>query len=293
MVMPARPGMTAPFRLPRRQVESHKGTYGRVLVVAGSPGMAGAAILAGSAALRGGAGLVQVACPAEIQAIVAVGNPCYMTHGISHHADGTYSEASISDLATVATQADVLAIGPGLGNRKDVAALVWGVLQAAPDKPTIMDADGLNVIAPLAGEFAGRSAPLILTPHPGELARLTGKSVSAIQADREKVASEFARRFGVILVLKGHETVVTDGNQLYHNSTGNPGMATGGSGDVLTGLIAALAATGLPGFESAGLGVWIHGRAGDLAAAARSETALIASDLLDFLPAVFLELESH
>jgi len=283
--------VTAPFRLPRRAVNTHKGSYGRVLMIAGSRGMSGAAILAGSAALRGGAGLVQVACPADIQAVVASGNPCYLTSGIPQTTESTYHEASLDSLMRPLGEADVVAIGPGLGNRPDVANLVKAVLTTAPDQPTILDADALNVLSPLKDAFPDRQAPLILTPHPGEMARLCGKSIAEIQANRVAVALELARRVGVILVLKGHHTLVTDGERLYENQTGNPGLATGGSGDVLTGLIAALVAGGLPAFEATTLGVWIHGRAGDLAAAARSQTAMIASDLLEYLPEVFLELE--
>lgn len=270
----------------------HKGTYGRVLIVAGSRGMAGAAILAGSAAIRGGAGIVQVACPNEVLATVAAGNPCYLTAGIPHHADGTYSESSVSEVIELARLANAIAIGPGLGNRKDVATLVWGLLRAAPETPIIVDADGLNVIAPLAGEFVGRSAPLVLTPHPGEFSRLTRDTTADIQADRTGKATAFAKRFQVILALKGHETVVTDGDRIYKNTTGNPGMATGGAGDVLTGLLAALCASGMAAYEATVLGVWIHGRAGDLAARERSQTALNAWDLVETLPQVFRELES-
>ncbi|MCZ2341181.1 MAG: NAD(P)H-hydrate dehydratase [Bacteroidales bacterium] len=283
---------TPPYPWPRRETVSHKGTYGRVLVVAGSRGMAGAAVLAGSAAVRGGAGIVQVACPNEVLATVAAGNPCYLTAGIHHHADGTYSESSISAVVELAKSANAIAIGPGLGNRKDVAALVWGLLRAAPETPIIVDADGLNVIAPLAGEFVGRSAPLVLTPHPGEFSRLTRDTVASIQADRTGKATAFAKRFRVILALKGHATVVTDGSRVYQNTTGNPGMATGGTGDVLTGLLAALYASGMTGYEATALGVWIHGRAGDLAARELSQTALNAWDLVQMLPLVFRELES-
>jgi NAD(P)H-hydrate epimerase len=277
--------------LRRRQADSHKGSYGRVLVVAGSKGMAGAAVLCGSAALRGGAGLVQVACPTEAWPAVAAGNPCYTTHPMTCRADGTYGESCVAELAELARVADVLAVGPGLGNREDVGEVVRGLLLAVPDKPAVLDADGLNVLGASPDEVAGRPGSLVMTPHPGEFARLLGTTTAAVQADRENLAVGFAGRLGVVLVLKGHRTIVTDGRRVYRNETGNPGMATGGAGDVLTGLTAALIGQGLGGFEAAVLGAWVHGRAGDLAAAELSQIALTAADLLDYLPRVFRELE--
>jgi NAD(P)H-hydrate epimerase len=278
-------------RLPPRQPDGHKGTYGRVLVVAGGRGMTGAAVLCGSGALRGGAGLVQVACPYDIQPVVAAGNPCYLTAGLTHRADGTFNEAGVEELTRLAEPADVLAVGPGLGHREDVGFLVRGLLVAVPNKPVVLDADGLNVLAPLKDGPPERPGPLVLTPHPGEFARLLGIPTAQVQADREGLAAEFGRRHKLVLLLKGHRTVVTDGQRVYRNDTGNPGMATGGSGDVLTGLVAALIGQGLSPFEAAALGAWAHGRAGDLAAGELSQVALTAADLLDYLPRVFLELE--
>jgi NAD(P)H-hydrate epimerase len=284
--------ITAPPQLPARQPDSHKGTYGRVLVVAGSRGMSGAAVLCGSAALRGGAGRVQVACPADIQAVVAAGNPCYTTAGVSHRADGTYSEACLEELAALAEPADVLAVGPGLGNREDVGFLVRGLLVRLPNKPIVLDADGLNVLAPLKADgLPERPGPLVLTPHPGEFARLLGIPTAEVQTDRARLTVEFGRRHKLVLLLKGHRTVVTDGQRVYHNGTGNPGLATGGAGDVLTGLVAALIGQGLSAFDAAALGAWAHGRAGDLATGKLSQVALTAADLLDYLPGVFREIE--
>jgi ADP-dependent NAD(P)H-hydrate dehydratase len=276
--------VTAPPRLPPRKPDGHKGTYGRVLVIAGSRGMTGAAVLCGSGALRGGAGLVQVACPADVQPVVAAGNPCYLTAGISNRADGTYSEATLEELTRLGEPADVLAVGPGLGNREDVEFLVRGLLIALPNKPVVLDADGLNVLAPVKDQLPDRTGPVVLTPHPGEFARMLGIPTAEVQADRERLAVEFSRRHKSVLLLKGHRTVVTDGQRVYRNDTGNPGMATGGSGDVLTGLIAALVGQGLSAFDAAALGAWAHGRAGDLAAAELGQVALTATDLLDYLP---------
>jgi ADP-dependent NAD(P)H-hydrate dehydratase len=274
-------GMTTPVttvpRLPPRDPDSHKGTYGRVLVVAGSLGMSGAAVLAGSAALRGGAGLVTVACPAEVQPVVAAGNPCYMPHG--------FTDRNV--VVSTSANFDALAVGPGLRQSPDAATLVRSLLAA--HKPTVLDADGLNSLQPDLPELRNRTAPLVLTPHPGEFAKLVDKTTAEVQADREPLAVNFAKTHGVVLLLKGNRTIVTDGDRVYTNATGNPGMATGGCGDVLTGVIAALVARKLPAFDAACLGAWVHGRAGDLAAADIGQTALIASDLLDYLGKAFQE----
>lgn len=251
--------------------------------------MSGAAVLTGSAALRAGAGLVRVACPTEVQPVVAAGNPCYTTAAVPHHADGSYSEASAAVVSDLAAGVDVLAIGPGLGNRPDVAAFVAGILAVNPHLPTVVDADGLNALAPLTADFTSRTAPLVFTPHPGEFARLTGKSIADVQADRVGLAVDFAARHRVVLLLKGSRTVVTDGGRVYENTTGNPGMATGGAGDVLTGVIAALIAQDVPAFDAAVLGAWVHGRAGDLAAADLTEVCLTAADIIAHLPEAFRE----
>jgi NAD(P)H-hydrate epimerase len=279
-------------RLPRRSYDGHKGTYGTVTVLAGSRGMSGAAVLCGTAALRAGAGLVRVASPASVQPEVAAGFPCYTTVPVREHTDGTFSEGAVDELAESARAGDVLALGPGLGRKPHVAGFVREVIGQLPGTPVVIDADGLNVLSPWAGEFAGRSAPLVLTPHPVEFARLTGQSLP-MPADREKAAVAFAERFGLVLVLKGAGTVVTDGRRVYRNSTGNPGMATGGAGDVLTGVIAALIGQGVAAFDAAVLGVWVHGRAGDAAAARFGRTALTAADLLDSLSAAFREMENE
>lgn len=239
--------------------------------------MSGAAVLAGGAALRGGAGLVTVACPAEIQPIVAMGNPCYTTLGYRN----------VQDILDRAAPFDVLAVGPGLGSHFNPTELIHRLA----DKPVILDADGLNNLAPIP-DLRSRAAPFVMTPHPGEFAKLMGQSTADVQAAREPLAVEFARTYGVVLLLKGHRTIVTDGERIFTNTTGNPGMATGGSGDVLTGLIAALMAQGMPAFDAACLGAHVHGRAGDLAAAAIGQTALIASDLLTVLGKAFQEVES-
>lgn len=279
-------------RLPRRAHDSHKGTFGTVQVVAGSVGMTGAAVLTGRAALRAGAGLVRVACPAAAQAVVAAGNPCYTTAGIRQHADGSFGEGAADELVELGRSADAVAVGPGLGQGVGVAEFVRAVVGGLPEVPVVLDADGLNAVAPFEGTFAGRSEPLILTPHPGEFARLTGAAVPKTAEDRLREAVAFAARWRVVLLLKGSGTLVTDGGRLYRNTTGNPGMATGGSGDVLTGVIAALLGQGLSAFDAAALGAWAHGRAGDIAAADLGQTGLVATDVIEHLPHAFRELEA-
>jgi NAD(P)H-hydrate epimerase len=271
-------------RLARRAADSNKGNYGKILVVAGSRGMSGAAVLSGSGALRGGAGLVTVAVPEEILPIVASSNPCYLTAPLPQDKEGKLvSSARINEL----TQAnDVAAIGPGLGRSAAIAKLIADLLQSIRT-PVVLDADGINAWAAQIDSLKDHAAPLILTPHPGEFARLIGCDVSNVQARRKELAVEFAQKYDVVLVLKGHGTVVTDGRRLFVNQTGNPGMATGGTGDVLTGLIAALLGQGLEPFAAAQLGTHLHGLAGDLAKMELGEASLIASDLLNYLPHAF------
>ncbi len=264
-------------KLPPRAAESHKGTFGRVLVVAGSLGMSGAAVLTGTAVMRSGAGLATVACPNSIQSTVTAGFPCYTTHAVAEDRDGRIADAT--SLLAQSSSFDVLAIGPGLGHGPSITDVVNSLLRV--EKPVVLDADGLNAMSPWDSR---RAAPTVLTPHPGEFARLTGKPVPA---DRTEAAGVFAAIFGTVVVLKGHRTVVSDGQRFFINTTGNPGMATGGSGDVLTGIIAGLLAQKLNAFDAAVLGVHMHGRAGDLAAESVGQVSLTAVDILNHLPHAF------
>jgi NAD(P)H-hydrate epimerase len=273
-------------RLAPRPADSNKGTFGRVLVVAGSRGMSGAAVLCGCAALRGGAGLVYVAVPEVIQPVVAAGNPCYLTAGLPADENGQLGDHAEARVLALAQGKDVLALGPGLGQGRAVTALVLAVL-AQVRLSLVLDADGLNVLRQYTDCLRGRPTPAVLTPHPGEFARLVGCDVAAVQAQRQELAVRFAADHGVVLVLKGHNSIVTDGRRCYVNPTGNPGMATGGSGDVLTGLVAALLGQGLEAFAAAQLGVYLHGLAGDLARDDRGEVSLIATDLIEYLPRAF------
>jgi NAD(P)H-hydrate epimerase len=278
-IMPVSYEMSIPA-LPARPEESHKGTFGSVLIVAGSRGMSGAACLAGLGALRGGAGLVSVAVPAGIQGIIAATEPSYLTVALPEDVQGRISRLAATDILSRAQHATATAIGPGWGRSPDLIELV-NLLYAQVERPLVVDADALNSLAaaPTGTSPPPPVAPRILTPHPGEFARLVGADTKVVQNDRESLAVEFARRQGVIVVLKGHDTIVTDGEKVAINTTGNSGMATGGTGDVLTGLIVALLAQGMTPFAAAHLAVHLHGLAGDLAAAEIGKPGMIASDL--------------
>lgn len=246
--------------------------------------MAGAAGLCGMAALRGGAGLVTVACPYSVFPIVAGFEPSYLTMPLECDEEGRLAAHVCAGL--FGTDWDAIAVGPGLGKSDALAELIRQLLAQA-SCPVVVDADGLNLLANQLGILAGRSAPTVLTPHPGEFSRLMGKSTAEIQEDREQLAAEFARQHQVTVVLKGNQTIVTDGTNSFVNPTGNPGMATGGTGDVLTGLITALIGQQLSPYEAACLGVYLHGDAGDLAAEETGDVSLIARDLIEYLPAAF------
>jgi NAD(P)H-hydrate epimerase len=277
--------------LPKRPADSHKGLYGTVLVLAGGRGMAGAAAMCGASCLRSGAGLVRVACSAEVQPTVAGFEPSYMTYPLACDADGLVRfEPARDALERWLGSADVLAVGPGLGQSEDVRKLVRWVVESV-DLPTVLDADGLNGLVGQTEILERLGRPMVITPHPGEFARLVGQTTKDVQADREGQAVALARRSNhLVVVLKGANTVVTDGHRLYVNTTGNPGMSTGGVGDVLTGVIAALIGQKLPAFEAAQLGVYVHGLAGDIARDQNGEIGLIAGDIVDSLPDAFYHL---
>jgi NAD(P)H-hydrate epimerase len=282
-----------PAALAPRDRAGHKGNYGRVLIVGGSPGMIGAPALSANACLRSGAGLVTVAVPAPIQQAVAGLCPCATSLGLSCDTDGQLDPEAIGQLRRQAETVDVVAIGPGLGQSSGARE----VLRAALDLPLplVIDADGLNLLCRIDHWPAGRQGPTVLTPHPGEFSRLTGLEIGQIQSDRQgrtiQAATDWSQQAGqappLTVLLKGAGTVVTDGQKCYVNDTGNPGMASGGAGDVLTGVIAALLGQGLGPFDAACLGAWIHGRAGDLAAEQLGEISLTATDLIDRLGPAF------
>ena len=275
--------------MPARPQDAHKGTMGHLLAVAGSRGKSGAAAILARAALRSGVGLVTVATPRSIQSIVAAAQCEIMTEPLVETRAGALGRAAGAVALGLLATRDALAVGPGLGTAVGTRAAVLKLL-AGRAAPTVLDADGLNAFSTGGGARArlraGRHA-LVLTPHPGEAARLLGTTVREIQNDRLGSARRLAAGTGATVVLKGRRTVVAhaDGHASF-NSTGNAGMATGGTGDALTGILGALLARGLSGFDAARLGTYVHGAAGDLAAGRFGEDGLIAGDLIDALPQV-------
>lgn len=262
-------GEDLPILLPRRSRSAHKGQFGHVLIIGGDLGMAGAVRMAGEAAARCGAGLVSVATRAAHAGVQAAVRPELMFHGVEHP----------DELLPLLDRATVIGIGPGLGRNEWGRAMLQATL--ASDKPKILDADGLNLLA-VEPAFCDH---WILTPHPGEAARLLKMTPAEVEADRFAAVEELALRYGGVAVLKGAGTLIAsrENGQVAISTSGNPGMASGGMGDVLTGVLAALLAQGLPLFAAARAGVYLHGRAGDLAAQTGGERGLLATDLLPFL----------
>jgi NAD(P)H-hydrate epimerase len=279
---------TVPILGPRPR-DSHKGRYGHVLVIAGSRGMAGAAALCGAGALRSGAGLVTVASPAEVQPTVASFEPSYMTYPLPCDEEGRIRLATARPiLARLIEPATVIAVGPGLGQSDDTRRLLRFLITET-DKPLVIDADGLNALVGQTELLGALKRPVVLTPHPGEFARLSGVPIETVQSERvERTAAMAAMAAPLVVILKGAGSVVSDGKRYYVNTSGNPGMATGGAGDVLTGVVAALLGQKLPAFEAAQLGVFIHGLAGDIARDQNGETGLIAGDIVDALPDAYV-----
>jgi len=272
---------------PRRSLLGHKGTYGTVLGIGGSRGMAGAVALAGRAALLAGAGLVRLAVPDPILETVAGFYPEPTTIPCPADAAGRFALDALELLQTHAENSTVLFLGPGLGRSDDLDRLIPQLLQRV-SKPIVVDADALNAL--VAAGMRVFEQPIILTPHAGEFARLRGEPTppEEHQEERQAAAVEFARRFNVLLVLKGHATIITDGERLALNSTGNPGMATGGSGDVLTGMMAALIAQNFsPIFEAVRLAAFLHGLAGNIAAERLGEESVTATAILEAISEAF------
>ncbi|MCG8584921.1 MAG: NAD(P)H-hydrate dehydratase [Pirellulales bacterium] len=277
-------------QLPKRKADAHKGDFGRALLVGGSRGMTGAIALAGMSALRSGAGLVTLAVPDPCLETVAAIEPSYMTIALPADAHGRLRATAMETIASDATLRSAVAYGPGVSRSEELDALAAEIYSSLA-LPCVIDADGLNALAAQDALLSKPAGPRVLTPHPGELARLTGVS-PADRSAQVAAATDLAKSCGVV-VLKGHRTVITDGEQRFENHTGNPGMATGGSGDVLTGVITALLCQRMSPVYAARLGVHVHGRAGDLAAESLGEVSMTARDIVDFLPAAFRELTSQ
>ncbi len=269
-----------------RKPDAHKGDAGHTLIFAGSVGKTGAAAMAGESALRAGAGLVTVAVPAHLNDIFEVKLTEVMTEPVPDTTERTFGEVSIERAKNLMEGKDVIAIGPGIGQSKEVDKFLREILISAR-VPVVIDADGLNSLSRQMDLLQKVSAPLILTPHPGEMSRLSGLSTKEIQKERMKITKEFAKKWNVVLVLKGARTVIAspDGTA-FLNLSGNPAMASAGMGDVLTGIIAGLLSQGYSPLESAVLGVYMHGKAGDLAYEELGGIGIIAGDLITRIPKV-------
>ncbi len=276
--------------LPDRPGDAHKGTFGKVVIVAGSVGYTGAAALASMSAARSGAGLVFLGTPAGLNDVMETKLTEVITKPLPETEGRAVSREALEQVLDLIRDADALAIGPGLSQDPSAQALVQAVVEEVTI-PCVVDADGVNALSPQ--RIAGRRGrgPMVLTPHPGEMSRLTGHPTAEILARRYEIAREVARQTDTTVVLKGAGSLIVDpGGELFLNPTGNSGLASGGSGDVLTGVIAALLGQGLSTTDAAALGAYVHGLAGDIAAAEKGEIGMIAGDVMEALPEAFLQI---
>ena len=274
-------------KLKPRTVDAHKGDVGKVLIIAGSVGMSGAAALAGRSALRAGAGLVRVATAKSALPIVASIEPSYTTIPLAEDKVGRISAKASNTILTAISENDAVAFGPGIGISGDLQSITQMLLEQE-GLHLVIDGDGLNNLSKLKSWPSKLKAKVVLTPHPGEMKRLwLGLFREELPPDRQQQAVKLAQHTKTIVALKGAGTVVTDGQKLYINKTGNPGMATAGSGDVLTGVITALIGQGLSNFDAAVLGVYVHGLAGDIAAEKIGQVSLMATDIAQALSDAF------
>lgn len=264
--------------LPDRRLNAHKGDFGKLLFLCGSRGYTGAASLAAMGALRTGAGLVYLGVPACIYDIEAVKLLEPVVFPLPD-ANGMISASAIGEISGLLEKVDAVLIGPGLGHSDDTEAVLIWILKNYTG-PLVIDADGIYLLHDHIDILRGRACPVILTPHEGEFSRLFGQSIH----NRTEAAINAARSSHSIIVLKGHKTVITDGDTVYINPTGNPGMAVGGSGDVLAGMISALIGQGLPLLQAAAAGAWIHGAAGDICAEQLGTYGMLPSDMLNVIP---------
>ncbi len=270
--------------LPARPPSTHKGDAGYVFVLGGSIGFSGAAVLCARGALRTGAGLVIVGVPKSLCDVVAVQQPEAMVKPLPETKAGSLSLPALPEIRSWVGRADAMAVGPGLSQQPQTQQLLRQLLPKIT-KPLVLDADGLNAVAEDVEVLKTVTGTAIVTPHPGEMGRLARLSAADVQRDRRRIAQSFAQRYGVVVVLKGHQTVVANVDGAVHiNESGNPGMASGGCGDVLTGVIAALLGQRLSLWDAARLGAYLHGLAGDLAATQLGPVGLLASDVADRIP---------
>ena len=285
------PGDFAPLLAPRAR-DANKGTYGHVLVIGGSLGKAGAAAMAGFSALRTGVGLSTIATPRSVLATVAGFHPEMMTEPLPETGEGTISTLALATAQALAERKTVVAIGPGISRNQQTSEFVRSLMTKgalADDVAVVLDADALNAFDGVANQLNAHGRNFVITPHPGEMSRLTGLTIAEIQANRLEVSRQFARDHELIVVLKGHRTLIAAPNgNVWVNSTGNPGMATGGTGDILTGMVAGMIAQhpDQP-FDATALAVYLHGLSGDIAVRNVGESSMVATDLVRFLPDAF------
>ncbi len=280
-------------KISKRNCHSHKGDFGRVCILAGSLGMSGAAVLAATAALRAGAGLVTAAVPKGILPIVASMNPCYMTTPLAEDNKGIISKKAISQILQLSASNDVMAAGPGIAQSSQLRFIIETLIKQQNLK-LILDADGLNNLAKIKNWNLINKSSLVLTQHPGEMKRLW-QSISRdpLPTNRDEQAAILAQKTKTVVVLKGAETVVADSKRVYVNETGNPGMATGGSGDVLTGILAALIGQKFELFDAAVLAVYVHGLAADIAAKKTGQISLVPTDIIEYLSDAFINIDKN
>jgi NAD(P)H-hydrate epimerase len=284
-------------KLNPRKSDTHKGRYGRVLVLAGSPGMTGAAYLCSKSALRSGSGIVTLGIPESLNPVMEVKLTCVMTHPLPETKASTLSNKARNEIMKLCEAHDVVALGPGLSQQPETKELILWLIKNI-DRNMVIDADGLNALTDNVNVLHKIKKGTVLTPHPGEMSRLTGLgSAKGVQKERLNTATRFVQSIRkklsdekkLILVLKGDKTIVTDYGKVYVNRTGNPGMATAGAGDVLTGIIVSLIGQGYDVFDASQLGVYIHGLAGDIVAKKKGEQSMIASDIIEYLPDAFIK----
>lgn len=280
-------------RLLRRDQSAHKGHYGRVGLIGGMSDMTGAIGMAAISAARTGSGVVHAIVPKKSQVLVAAQAQEIITHGIEDEATGQFLEAGLADILPVIQDLDALAIGTGMGRGPEVRALVAGIVENYK-KPIVLDADALNVLSGHLDIISRKHQPIVITPHEMEMARLMGQDVKMVHDNRVKCAQDFAQTHRVIVLLKGHDSIITEDDMMYFiNPTGNPGMATGGSGDILTGMICSFLGQGYSPLVATRLGAYIHGLAGDMAAEKIGQDGMIASDIIAQVPLVLKGLQEE
>lgn len=279
--------MPWPARFFDRKKQTHKGNYGHVLIVAGSRCYTGAAHLCSRAAMRAGAGYVTLAFPETLQGVIGPGVREVVTLPLRSTTQQSICERALSQIAPVLKKADCLLVGCGMSRHRSTQAFIRSLIRRVSG-PLVVDADGLNALAGHLDICNGLRHPVILTPHPGEMERLCGRRIDDAAVSRKKVAKDFALRYNITLILKGHRTLVCSSlGRFYENVTGNPGLATAGSGDVLSGIVAAFLGQGMEPFKAACRAVYIHGLAADLAVKDKTQPGMIASDIIDYLPKAF------